>query len=116
MLRGPQTPGELRARAERMHRFVDLESLEATLQKLAEREPPLVRKLARLPGTKEPRYAHLLAGDQPEWNLAAADSPAAPVLHAQDDRVTHLESEIAQLRQQIAGLQQQFREFKKQFE
>jgi uncharacterized protein YceH (UPF0502 family) len=116
MLRGPQTSGELRARAERMHRFVDLESLEVTLQKLAEREPPLVRKLARLPGTKEPRYAHLLAGDQPEWNLAAADSSAAPVLHAQDDRVTHLESEIVQLRQQIADLQQQFREFKKQFE
>jgi hypothetical protein len=114
MLRGPQTPGELRSRAERMHRFDDLESLEATLQKLAEREPPLVKKLPRAPGTKESRYAHLLAGDQPEWSVAAADAyPPAP---APDDRVTHLESEIAELKQQIANLEQQFAEFKKQFE
>jgi len=115
MLRGPQTLGELRSRAERMHRFVDLESLEATLQKLAEREPPLVRKLARAPGTKEPRYAHLLAGDQPEWSVTAADASIAAALPAAD-RVTHLESEIVELRQQLATLQQQFAEFKKQFE
>ena len=116
MLRGPQTPGELRARAERMHHFADLESLQVTLQRLAEREPPLVRKLARAPGTKEPRFAHLLAGDRPEWNVAAAESAALPVLPVPDDRVTRMESEIAELRQQIATLHQQFGEFKKQFE
>jgi uncharacterized protein len=115
MLRGPQTLGELRSRAERMHRFADLESLEATLQKLAGREPPLVRKLARAPGTKEPRYAHLLAGDQPEWSMTAADASSAAALPAAD-RVAHLESEIVELRQQLATLQQQFAEFKKQFE
>jgi len=114
MLRGPQTVGELRSRAERMHRFLDLESLEATLQKLAEREPPLVKKLPRAPGTKEPRYAHLLAGDQPEWIAAAPD--AATVATRPDDRVTILESEVAELREQIAALQQQFADFKKQFE
>ena len=64
MLRGPQTLGELRAHAERMYRFDDLETLEATLLKLSERQPPLVKKLPRLPGTKEPRYAQLLAGDK----------------------------------------------------
>jgi len=104
----------LRSRAERMHRFLDLESLEATLQKLAEREPPLVKKLPRAPGTKEPRYAHLLAGDQPEWIAAAPD--AATVATRPDDRVTILESEVAELREQIAALQQQFADFKKQFE
>ena len=79
MLRGPQTLGELRTHAERLYRFDDLETLEATLQKLAEREPPLVKKLPRLPGTKEPRYAHLLAGDNPEW-IAVAEPLAVATL------------------------------------
>ena len=113
MLRGPQTLGELRTHAERMYRFDDLETLELTLQKLIDRQPPLVKKLPRLPGTKEPRYAHLLAGDNPEWT--AAEAPfAAPT--ASDDHIPRLEAEIAELRRQIADLQQQFVEFKKQFE
>jgi hypothetical protein len=115
MLRGPQTPGELRAHAERMYRFDDLETLESTLQKLSERQPPLVKKLARVPGTKESRYAQLLAGDKPEWLTAvepAASAAATPV----DDRIPHLEAEVADLRQQLVDLQRQFAEFKKQFE
>src|ERR1035438_10525874 len=63
LLRGPQTPGELRGRAERMHRFETLEDMQAALQKLMQREPPLAKVLPRQPGTKESRYAHLLAGD-----------------------------------------------------
>ena len=59
LLRGPQTPGELRSRAERMHRFDDLGQVQSTLQRLAQREPPLVKVLPRQPGTKEARYAHL---------------------------------------------------------
>ena len=66
MLRGPQTLGELRAHVERMYRFDDLESLEATLQRLGERQPPLVKRLPRLPGAKEPRHAQLLAGEKAE--------------------------------------------------
>src|ERR1700722_5438892 len=63
LLRGPQTPGELRSRAERMYPFDDLGQVQSTLQRLAQREPPVVKMLPRQPGTKEARYAHLLSGD-----------------------------------------------------
>ena len=116
MLRGPQTPGELRAHAERMHRFEDLESLEATLQKLSERQPPLVKKLPRLPGTKESRYAHLLAGDQPEGTAANAVPSASSAPNAPDERVSSLAAEVAELQHQIADLRREFAEFRKQFE
>ncbi|HXW14847.1 MAG TPA: YceH family protein [Terriglobia bacterium] len=115
MLRGPQTPGELRSHAERLYRFDDLETLEATLQKLAEREPPLVKKLPRLPGTKEPRYAHLLAGDNPEW-IAIAEPTAVAAPPPSDNRIPRLEAEVQELKQQLGDLQRQFAEFKKQFE
>src|SRR5205814_3056547 len=63
LLRGPQTPGELRGRGERMYRFESLDDVESTLQKLMERQPSLVRVLPRQPGTKESRYKHLFSGD-----------------------------------------------------
>src|SRR5580698_10786497 len=63
LLRGAQTPGELRGRAERMYRFESLEDVVATLDRLSRREPPLVAVLARQPGTKEARSMHLLSGD-----------------------------------------------------
>lgn len=113
MLRGPQTLGELRAHAERMHRFDDIETVEAALQKLSERQPPLVKKLPRLPGTKEPRYAQLLGGEKPEWLTTAEPAAVAPPA---DDRMTHLESEVAELRQQVNELREAFAEFRKQFE
>ena len=115
MLRGPQTLGELRTHAERMYRFDDLETLELTLQKLSERQPPLVKKLARLPGTKEPRYAQLLAGDNPEWT-AIEEAVAASAAHPADDRIPQLEAELAEVKLQLDDLRQQFAEFKKQFE
>ncbi len=115
MLRGPQTLGELRAHAERMYRFDDLESLAGALQKLAERQPPMVKKLPRLPGTKEPRYAQLLAGEKAEWASLATEL-AAPARPAPDERVSRLEAEVAELQQQLLALQQQFADFKKQFE
>jgi uncharacterized protein YceH (UPF0502 family) len=116
MLRGPQTLGELRAHAERMYRFDDLETLEATLQKLSEHEPPLVKKLPRLPGTKESRYAQLLAGEKPEWTAPPVAPEASATLYPEDDRIPRLEAEVAGLKQQLADLQQQFADFKKQFE
>jgi hypothetical protein len=64
LLRGPQTPGELRGRTERMHRFEDLTEVQSTLERLIARQPPLVKVLARQPGTKEARSMHLLAGDR----------------------------------------------------
>src|SRR5580704_9833314 len=66
LLRGPQTPGELRGRGERMHRFEELSEVQSTLQRLMQREPPLVKVLPRQPGTKEARYAHLFSGEPAE--------------------------------------------------
>src|SRR5438046_3014415 len=63
LLRGPQTPGELRSRSERLHTFDDLGAVQWSLQHLMKREPPLVKPLPRQPGTKETRYGHLLSGD-----------------------------------------------------
>src|SRR6266851_4971148 len=66
LLRGTQTPGELRGRTERLHRFETLEDVQSALQKLMQREPPLAKILRRQPGTKESRYTHLLGGDAAE--------------------------------------------------
>ena len=73
MLRGPQTPGELRTRAERMYALEDLEAVHAALNLLMRRAPALVKVLSRQPGTKESRYMHLLGGDAaPSADVAAA--------------------------------------------
>jgi uncharacterized protein YceH (UPF0502 family) len=115
MLRGPQTPGELRGRTERMHRFEDLTDVQSTLQKLMTREEPLVRVLPRQPGTKEARYAHLLSGEKPEWD---APVPVETRLeHSGDsERVARLEQDIESLKKDIADLKQEFAGFRKQFE
>ena len=104
LLRGPQTPGELRGRTERMHRFDEISDVLAGLQKLMEREPPLATILPRQPGTKEARYAHLLA-DAPQTAApaAGAESPA-PGLPERHERLAELESEVASLRQEIEQL------------
>jgi uncharacterized protein YceH (UPF0502 family) len=112
-LRGPQTPGELRGRTERMYRFDGLEAVESALHRLIDREPPLVKKLPRLPGTKESRYAHLLAGEmEAEVELNAVSEAAG----CETERIARLESEVAALQQEIADLKQQFTDFRKQFE
>jgi uncharacterized protein len=116
MLRGPQTLGELRQHAERMHRYDDLASVEATLQKLIDWQPPLVRKLPRLPGTKEPRYTQLLAGEKPEWTALPADLSSPSPASVADDRIPHVEQQLAELQKQVAELHRQFAEFRKQFE
>ena len=116
LLRGPQTPGELRSRAERMHPFEDLSVVQSTLKHLMEREPPLVKLLLRQPGNKEARYAHLLSGDvevreSPQVKEAVISSSAA-----ENARITGLESEVAGLQKEVAELKRQFAEFRKQFE
>lgn len=118
LLRGPQTPGELRSRAERMHHFDDLGEVQATLQRLVNREPALVKVLARQPGTKESRYVHLLSEDMETSPRAGAgdSSVPAPVPVRQQDRIAQLESELAELHADIANLKQQFAIFRKQFE
>jgi uncharacterized protein YceH (UPF0502 family) len=120
LLRGPQTPGELRTRASRMHAFEDLESVHSALSRLEKREPPLVTVLPRQPGTKEARYAHLLgdapqvAASAPPHETAARDHDAAAP--SSNERIESLVAEVAELRSQIADLQSQFATFRKQFE
>lgn len=119
LLRGPQTPGELRSRSERMHNFDDLAAVQSSLQHLMKREPPLVKPLPRHPGTKETRYAHLLSGEvvHAEPEPRGRETSAASVEHSLDgDRVRKLEEEIAALKNEIADLRQQFAQFRKQFE
>jgi uncharacterized protein len=119
LLRGPQTPGELRNRADRMHKFEDLGIVQSTLQRLMKREPPLAKVLPKQPGTKEARYAHLLCGDVAGWeppeSIAAGIGSATGGTGA-SERMTRLEEEVAGLREQVADLQQQLAAFRKQFE
>jgi hypothetical protein len=123
LLRGPQTPGELRGRTERLHSFAELADVLAGLQKLTERTPSLVAVLPRQPGTKESRYTHLLCG--PVESVAASvvqsaySAPAAahafvrpsatPDDPAPDDRanaprILHLEARVAELEQKLDTL------------
>lgn len=122
LLRGPQTPGELRSRAERMHPFEDLSVVHSTLKHLMEREPPLVVLLPRQPGTKEARYAHLLSGSVAVEAHFAQPVPANEAVHSRtdsgqdDQRAVQLEQKIAHLEKKVADLQRQFADFRKQFE
>jgi uncharacterized protein YceH (UPF0502 family) len=106
LLRGPQTPGELRGRTERMHRFDEIADVLAGMQKLMEREPPLAAVLPRQPGTKESRYAHLLSGPIDSIAVLAA-SPASNIgTGAQEERIVQLEATVAELRQELTALRQ----------
>jgi uncharacterized protein len=126
MLRGPQTPGELRTRAERMYAFEDLEAVHSALNLLMRREPALVKVLPRQPGTKESRYMHLLAGDAaPSTDLALgvaiapAAGPAMGTVHAEagsGQRIAQLEADVDELRRELETLRQQFAAFQKQFQ
>jgi uncharacterized protein len=128
MLRGPQTPGELKGRTERLHPFADLAAVHATLERLVERE--LVAQLPRRPGQKEERYAHRLSDDDAPEPVAAVappahpgavaaaappaarapgrPMPAAPELQRVEqplpERVARLEAEVAQLRAELRAL------------
>ena len=114
LLRGPQTPGELRGRTERLYGFGDLSEVPTTLQRLMKRDPPLVKMLPRQPGTKEARYAHLLSGDvdmgEPEPAGDTADDSATA------DRLARLEEQVARLQKETADLKQLLTDFRKQFE
>jgi len=116
LLRGPQTPGELRSRTDRMYHFEALEDVVATLDRLAHRDPPLVAMLQRQPGTKESRYAHLFSGEPPAIDAARAPTPEAAGSDSSAERLASLEEEVAKLRAELSEIQQQLAEFRKQFE
>lgn len=110
MLRGPQTPGELRSRAERMYPFAGLEEVDEILRDFCEREAPLAVKLPRLPGQKEPRFMHLLAGppDLSAWSESAPESQGDAGLLVLERRVTDLEAQVAQLKGAFEAWKAQF--------
>ena len=118
MLRGPQTVGEIRGRTGRLYEFKELEEVELTLQALLSAQPPLVVRLPRQPGTKESRYAHLLAGQVhlEEREVTPRLEPATIEVRQENERMTRLEADLAQLRAEIQDLKQQFFAFKTQFE
>jgi uncharacterized protein len=123
LLRGPQTPGELRTRTDRLYQFDDLGSVHSALNLLMKREPPLVKVLSRQPGTKEARFVHLLSGDVQEPasqpRPVSLDAPVRleTISNSFDgERFARLEDEVAQLRTEVADLKQQLAAFQKQFQ
>ncbi len=119
LLRGAQTCGELRQRTARMYPFASVESVERSLDDLAASEPSLVMQLPRAPGTKESRWAHLLSGAiaVERQEIASGMNVGGGVVEgAGDDRVSHLEAEVASLRREVTWLMEELTKFKKQFE
>jgi uncharacterized protein YceH (UPF0502 family) len=119
MLRGPCTPGEIRASGSRLFNFDGLPQVEAALQTLMQNDQgALIAKLPRQAGHKEARYAHLLAGDvqmeesEPSMERAAV----SPTGESASARMTRLEEEVEALKQVISELRQELSDFKKQFE
>ena len=119
LLRGPQTVGEVRGRSGRLYEFADLEEVERVLTGLVERsEGALVIQLARQPGRKESRYAHVLMGE-PEENKAYAEGPVDAValeVRAEDERITALEEQIQILKNELADVRNAFAQFREQFD
>jgi uncharacterized protein YceH (UPF0502 family) len=117
LLRGPQTVGELRNRAERMCPVGDLQAVEELLQNLTEREEPLVMSLPRQRGRKEHRFTHLLSGiPEVEETSALPTEPARLKVAAENDRITSLEEEVAALRTELDEVSLQLKAFQAQFE
>lgn len=115
LLRGAQTPGELRGRTDRMYRFEALDDVQATLQKLMDRQPPLVRVLPRQPGTKESRYVHLFAGDTFPTALPDSANPRVHHDNSDEQRIANLEAEVAALKHDFQELKRQVSELTEQF-
>ncbi len=109
LLRGPQTPGELRGRSARIHSFDEIADVLACLQRLIDHEPPLAAVLPRQPGTKESRYAHLLSGPVESFVVPGEVEPASgdSVI---EERIARLEAALAEMRAEVADLRRQIRD------
>ena len=120
LLRGPQTPGEIRSRTGRLCEFHDLAEVETLLDALASRpDGPVVVKLPRQPGRREHRYAHLLCGAVAVESVGVGEAPPEPAtqaVRAEDERIAALEQEVATLHDAVAELRQRFADFARQFE
>lgn len=111
MLRGPQTLGEIKTRTNRLAEFTNLAEVEAAVRELVDRE--LAVEMARRPGQKEIRYAHLLSGPPSEAPAEAQTDSAAA--EPQRDRIAELEASLDELRRELAALRERFEEFTRQF-
>jgi uncharacterized protein len=111
LLRGPQTPGELRSRTERLHDFAELANVQSALEQLIRRDPPLAKVLPRQPGTKEARYTHLLSGDREDFadsaHASVPETRSSPSAGEHVERMDRLEAEVATLHEELAGLKPQ---------
>jgi hypothetical protein len=119
MLRGPQTPGELKSRAQRLHAFDALESVESCLRRLIEWQPePLVVQLPRQAGMREVRYAHLLGGEVSVTEVEAASGSEARLgaRSEMEERITRLEAEVESLRSGLEDLSRRLESFVRQFQ
>ena len=114
MLRGPQTPGELRSRTERMCGAMSLSDLDKLLDELSAGDDPLVKVIPARPGQKEKRYVHLLSASA-ESCESAEDRVPTLELTPQGSRLDQLESEVNALRSEMNALREDFEQFKKQF-
>ncbi|ENO90733.1 YceH family protein [Thauera linaloolentis] len=115
MLRGAQTAGELRQRCERLHRFDDIAAVDAVLEHLAEKYPPLATPLPRAPGTKETRHAHLLGGQAAVEEMAESQQAGSGGAGGRG-RIAELEDEIRRLREDFDALRGEFDTFRQQFD
>jgi uncharacterized protein YceH (UPF0502 family) len=113
MLRGPQTAAEVRSRAGRIHEFESVAAAESALQFLIDKYPPLAIRMARAPGAKEVRYAHLLSGEPVAAEPAASQALATA---SRQDRVAMLEQEVAALKAEVERLTQEFAEIRRLLE
>jgi len=116
LLRGAQTAGEIRQRSERMHRFGEIAEVEAVLEHLAEKYPPMAVTLPRAPGTKEARWAHLMGGNEGLAMQAEGSSTEGSGGGATRGRMMELEDEVRRLRQEMDWLRGEFEKFRAQFE
>ncbi|MBX3279570.1 MAG: YceH family protein [Acidobacteria bacterium] len=116
MLRGPQTPGELRSRAANMHAFASLAEVESTIEGLLARtEDQIIVRLPRQTGMKESRYAHLLSGPV-DFDVLEMRPTGAVASSVREDRLSQLEQETLTLRRELDELREQFAAFRRQFE
>ena len=118
LLRGPQTLGELRGRTERMHSFTDIAAVDSVLEELMARTPPLLTRLPRQPGRKEPRYAHLFAGEPVQSDVEHSSYPemAQEKVLAGNERMLKLEEQVTSLTEEVAELRRMITDLKEQLE
>lgn len=105
LLRGPQTPGELRSHTNRLCKFRDMPEVESALDRLMERsDGPFVAKLAREPGKRESRYMHLFSGDAPAMEFSGSTHNVSDLSGAEPERLDQLERRVDELEQEIVQL------------